>query len=493
MKKLLMAILALVMLTGCSNKNDESTIMAPIKELYCLYDQDGKILNETLFKSYTEYDFGYLVKNQEDQIGLISLGGEEIIPFGEYKSLSVVSEMIYAEKDVEEKKPIGADGFDYENLYILNTKGDVVYAAGEIGIKKSGLPIIYSNDTYSVLRKDGEVVETSQKPVTHTEAYNNSNQVVVCYGDESSFYDYSLGGEKPLHVKYEGQGSYRIKAVGPSVEYGVVLYDKTIQNLVYINRQNLQYTNVNVALTDVYYDDMKNIVLKNNDLTYLYHPGNAPIPLNTYYLNVNNYLRRNTEVYGPHLIYKDGNVAGNLEKCQLYPAAKAIATQIFPIFIKDQGYKFYNFENKNVIETAYYDAEPFDINYRAVVKTAKGEGYSLIDESGKVITSTKYSRIAYLGSVYYAIYDETGMYGIIDKDGNAIVPIEFTDLPDQSIVSYLGKNYLMLSKYGRSYVYSLGEEKKVVFSHEGEIKFDDKGYFIIDNVHYFNFDGEKIN
>ena len=52
MKKLLMAIFALVMLTGCSRGEIESTIMAPIKELYCLYDQDGNALSETLFKSY---------------------------------------------------------------------------------------------------------------------------------------------------------------------------------------------------------------------------------------------------------------------------------------------------------------------------------------------------------------------------------------------------------------------------------------------------------
>ena len=44
MKKLLMAILALVMLTGCTNGRVETTIMAPVKEQYCLYDQDGREL-----------------------------------------------------------------------------------------------------------------------------------------------------------------------------------------------------------------------------------------------------------------------------------------------------------------------------------------------------------------------------------------------------------------------------------------------------------------
>ena len=496
MKKLLMAILALVMLTGCTNGRVETTIMAPVKEQYCLYDQDGRELNDNLFKSYKEYSFGYIVTNEEDQVSLISLDGDEIIPFGEYKTLSVVSEMIYATKDVEETKNTkakGNDGFIYDNLYILNSEGEVLYTAGEVGIKKSGLPIILSNDTFSVLRKDGEVVETSVNPVLYAHQYNNCDQVIVNYEKASSFYDYSLGGEKPLNVKYEGEGNYKILAVGPSIEYGVILYDSSLKNLVYINRENAQYTSVKANITSAYYDESKNIILKNKNSIYLYQPGLAPISLNTYYLNTNNYLKRNKEVYGPHLIYKDGSVLGNLENCQLFPAPKAITTQIFPVYVKDEGYKFYNFENKNVIATVYDDAEPFDINYRAIVKTVNGEGYSLIDDTGKVITSAKYSNIVYLGSVYYAIFDEASMFGVIDKDGNEIVPVEFTDLPDQVIISYLGRNYLMLSKHGRSYVYSLGEEKQVIFTHEGQIKFNEKGYFIIDDVHYFNFDGEKIN
>ena len=494
MKKILMAILMIVMLTGCSNKNDELTLMAPLKEFYCLYNIEGKIMNETLFKSYTEYDFGYVVTNTEDQVSLINPWGEEIIPFGEYKSLNVINELIYATKNVEATKPIGDNGFVYENLYILNTKGDVVYAASnETGIKISGLPIIYTDNTYSVLRKDGQAVEKSEKLVLHAEHYNNGNQVVICYDTESSFYDYSLDGEKPLYIKIQGAGIYNIKAVGPSVENGVVLYDNTQKNLVYINRQNAQQTTININLTNAYYDEFKNIILKDNDLVYLYHPGSQPILVNTYYLNTNNYLNRNAEVYGPHSIYKDGKEPVSLEKCQLYPAPKAIATSVFPVYVKDQGYKFYNFENKNVIATLYEDAEPFDINNRAIVKTKKGEGYSLIDNSGKVITSSKYSRIVYLGSIYYAIYNEAGTFGIIDKDGNSIVPVEFTDLPSQSMITHLGKNYLMLSKYGRSYVYSIGEEKNVIFSYEGDIKFNKKGYFIVDNIHYFNFDGEKIN
>lgn len=496
MKKLLMAILALVMLTGCTTGKNETTIMAPINELYCLYNQDGDRLTKELYKSYKEYDFGYIVTDETDQVSLISLDGDEIIPYGEYKTLSVVSEMIYATKDVQETKDTkakGNDGFIYSNLYILNTDGDVLYTAGDIGIKKSGLPIILSNDTYSVLAKDGQVVETSVNPIVSAYQYNNADQVIINYDKTSSFYDFSLGGEKPLNVKYEGVGNYKIMAVGPSVEYGVILYDSTLKNMIYVNRQNAQYVSLKTTLSTAYFDENKNIILKNGANIYLYQPGNAPVLMNTYYLNTNNYLKRNKEVYGPHYIYKDGAILGNIENCQLYPAAQMISTQIFPVYVKDDGYKYYNFENKNVIATVYDDAEPFDINYRAVVQTTNGEGYSLIDETGKVITSAKYSRIVYLGSLYYAVYDGAGMYGIIDKDGNEILPVGFTDLPEQPIISYLGKNYMMLSKNGRSYVYSFGEETKVIFTYEGDIKFDDKGFFIINDIYYFNFDGEKIN
>ena len=496
MKKVLMAIMALVMLTGCTNGKDKFTIMAPVNELYCLYDQDGDKLTKQLYKTYKEYDFGYIVTNESDQVALLSLDGDDIIPYGEYKTLSVVSEMIYATKDVAQTKKAkakGTDGFVYENLYILNTDGEVLYTAGEVGIKKSGLPIILSNDTYSVLGKDGQVVETSVNPVLYVHQYNNCSQIVISYEKECSFYDYSLGGEKPFNMRCNNKGNYKIMAVGPSIEYGVVLYDSSSKNMIYINRQNSQYVSLKTTMTAAYYDENKNIILKNGANTYLYQPGSAPVLMNTYYLNTGNYLKRNKEVYGPHLVYKDGALLGNLKDCQLYPAAQMISTQIFPVYVKDDGYKFYNFENKNVISTVYDDAEPFDINYRAVVKTLREEGYSLIDETGKVVTSQKYSRIKYLGSLYYAVYDDAGMFGIIDKDGKSILPIEYTDLPDQSIISYLGKNYMMLSKNGRSYVFEPGEEIKTIFTHEGEIQFNEKGYFIINGVHYFNFDGEKIN
>ncbi len=493
MKKMLLALLALIMLTGCSNTNPESTIMAPVNELYCLYNQDGKELSEVLYKSYKEYDFGYIVTNTEDQVSLISLTGDVVIPFGEYKTLDVVCEMIYASKDVEEGTDTSnTDEYIYENLYLLNSEGEVLYTAGEVGIFKSGLPIILSNDTYSVLRKNGEVVETSVNPIISADLYNNGDQVVVSYENKTSFYDYSLGGEKPLNVVYEGEGVYKIMTVGPSVEYGAILYDSSLKNMIYINRQNAQFLTVKTAITAAYYDESKNIILNNEDMEYLFQPGIAPIALNAYYLNANNYLRRNNEVYGPHAIYKDGTVIGNLENCQIYPAAKAISTSIFPVCIRNEGYKFYNFDNTLVIDKVYYEAEPFDINNRAVVKETE-EGYSLIDETGKVITTSKYSNILYLGGIYYAVYNETGTFGVIDKDNNEIVPVEYTDLPDQVLISYMGSNYMMLSKYGRSYVIYLGEEKTVIFTQEGQIKFDEKGYFIIDDLYYYNFDGEKIN
>lgn len=50
---------------------------------------------------------------------------------------------------------------------------------------------------------------------------------------------------------------------------------------------------------------------------------------------------------------------------------------------------------------------------------------------------------------------------------------------------------MILNKNGRSYVYDLNKEMEVVFSKEGDLLFNEKGYFSI-GTQYYTLKGKTI-
>lgn len=498
MKKLMLLCMMMLLLVGCSSQANETTFMITRdNESFALYDKDGEQLTEYKYKAYEEVEKnGYIVTNDKDQKGYISYFGEEIIPFGEYETLEAVDQMLYATKKVdktknekkEEKKDEQISGV-HENLFVLDGKGEVLYTASkDVGIIKSGLPIIVKENEYIVLYNDGEEFQKSKEPITYIDQYKNSQYIVVGKEKESIFYDCSKEEAEEINIKHLGK--YKIMCVDEILNHSAILYDKELKNMIYIDREEKKVSNLNMDITEAYYDFSNNIMLKNNKKTYLYQSGNKAIEMNSYYVSGSTYLVRSNVVYGPHTIYKNGKKIGELENCQLYPAGYLMTSEIFPVYVKGEGFKYYNFDNKQVIATVYLEAEPFDSSARAVVK-ASDKGYSLIDEGGVVLTKKTYSQIQSIGSIYYAIYNKDGKFGIIDKDGNEVLPIEYTDLPDTSIFTHNDNEYMLLSKNGRSYLYDVKDEMKEVFSIEGQLIFDERGYFV-DGFKYYTFDGEVI-
>ena len=193
MKKICLLALAVLMLFGCSKGKKESTLMITRDEqLYALYNTSGDRLTDYKYKSYEEVsDIGYIVVNEEDQVGFINLKGKEVFPFGEYETLEAAGQMLYATAKVETKEETNevkkTNDSDYmtDNLYVLNNKGKVLYTASEdTAILKSGLPVLLKNDEYTILYQDGEVLETTKVKVNFIDLYNNQ-QIVVCYDNQT--------------------------------------------------------------------------------------------------------------------------------------------------------------------------------------------------------------------------------------------------------------------------------------------------------------------
>ena len=273
-------------------------------------------------------------------------------------------------------------------------------------------------------------------------------------------------------------------------DQGCILNDEKLKSMIYIDFEKQEASQNHISIKDAYFDDKENIILTHDDKTYIYPTGGVPVLINSYYVNAKTYLERNEDVYGPHIIYKNGVSQGNLENCQLYPEVVLLNYEIFPVYIQDKGYAYYNFGNKQVIDQMYLEAHPFDVSDTAIVKV-DNTGYSLIDKEGQILTKNTYYRMEYIGSSYYVVYNENGMYGIIDVTGEEIFPIEYTSLPETPFIEYNDEKYMMLNKNGRSYVYDINNDMEELFSIEGDLIFHQEGYFS-DGYHYYTVDGESI-
>ena len=97
MKKLLVGLLAIVLLTGCSHKNKDTTFMLTRDDqFYALYNQKGKQLTNYNYKTFQEVKgVGYLVTDRDDKKSVISFEGEPIIEAGVYETLEAVDQMFY--------------------------------------------------------------------------------------------------------------------------------------------------------------------------------------------------------------------------------------------------------------------------------------------------------------------------------------------------------------------------------------------------------------
>ena len=363
MKKLLIFMMTILLLTGCSSTTKEFTYMITHDDiLYALYNQDGERLTDYLYTSYKEVDgIGYIVTDDKEQVGLISLEGKEIIKPGVYASLESTDQMFYATKKVEEKKKDNneTDTKKDDNqepviktiLYVLNSQGDVLYTNDEnTKIIKSGLPIIQKYKEYIVLHHQGDEFYHDATEVKYAYSYNDN--VIIGFKDYAELTHLkSQDSEKDIQLRVKSNGTYCIIAES---ENGLVLNDKENKSMIYVDLSNQQSYQYGIEVEEASFDVNKNVILKNEEKTYVYQVGQKPILMNTYYLNATTYLVRSSDVYGPHTIYKDAKKVAELENCQLYPAAQKINSEIFPVFVKDDGYQYYNFEGKKVIRKLYH-------------------------------------------------------------------------------------------------------------------------------------------
>ena len=470
MKKIIVSVFALLLFTGCSGDSSSQTLFVADKnDQFGLVDINGDKQTKFIYDKYEPVGkYGYIVIKSK-KYGYLSYEGEEIIELGKYKKLVPISNMIVAyDKN--------------DNIAILNNEGKELYKEDKkTEIILSGLPIIHKNKDYIVLYDTGEVLVSGKDKVLSANIINDD--MAVCFEKSIKVFN-QINLEKI--VKVDSGGNYQL--MSHRNNKGYLFYDRIGQEALASDDEGKIIFKAKIDLDDFYFDKSDNVTGVKNQTTYLFDKKGTATAINSYYRSLDSYVIKNKEmIYGPHKFVNKGKEI-EVNNIQLDPMASYINNKIFPVYVRNKGYMYYDFNGKAAFKTVFASAEIFDQNKLAIVSKKENE-YYLINQSGKKI-SKKYARVIHLGEKYYAGFISGSKYEVIDVSGKKIIDDNFMD--DGYVFTYNKIVYGIFNKSGTSYVYDM-DELEVIFSVEGNLEFADDGYFVTENRDsYYTLTGEKI-
>ncbi len=471
MKKIAAGLLALLIVTGCSNnENNQTLFVENSKDKYALVDYEGEKLTKFIYDKYEAVGTDGFIVVKGDDYGYLLSDGSEGIKLGKYTKLESIANML-----------VGYDKDD--KITILNSEGKKLYSQSkDVKITLTGLPVIKDGKEYRVLYDTGEELLSSNNEIIS--AYTiDEKYTIVNYKKEAYIYNH-LSTDDSLRVKSGGDN----QLMDQDDDQGYLLYNRKSHEVTAVNNKGKVLFTKEQELDDLYYDSQKNIIGVLNQTTYIFSNKGNIKETNSYYYDYKNYVIKSAgTIYGPHTFVCDGKEK-EVEGIQLDPLASQIRNEIFPVFVKDEGYQYYGFDGKPAFKTVYQSAEVFDRNSLAMVSKEEDK-YYLIDTDNKKV-SKEYKRIEYLGKKFYAGYKSGSQYVVFDTTGTVVIDDSF--MKEGTVFEYNGDVYGIFNKNGTSYVYDM-EEFEVLFYQEGDLEFNDSGYFVtVENDSYYTIEGEQI-
>ena len=473
MKKILCVLFSILLLTGCSSSTKDTFMLLSENGYYELYNEEGKQLSEDNYISYVKNDsYGYIVETSEG-LSYINNKGKTVIDAGTHSFLTIVDQMVIGS---EEELLLDAT---VQEITIYSSEGDELYS-GSYTI--NSLPIIVEDDEYIVLYSTGEELYRGESGVNSV-AY--SGDVYALSLEDTIIIEHTLSDTS---YSIERSGDYDI--LDNSTDK-VLLYDENENEVIYVSvSEETYFVYDSFGFDEIYFDDHDNIIVEVGTTTSLLSKSkNNFITLNTYYRSSKNYLIRGSDLYGPHTLVSDGEEI-EISDCELEPLPTLFTGDLYPVYIEDSGYVYYNMEGEHAFSTVFTYAGLYDENGLAIVSEEENS-YYLIDSENNQITDDTYLMIEYIGSSYYVVYNDSGAYGIIDTNGDFVLDIQFTDNYEQKIYTYEGNNYLLVEKNGMSYLYDL-ESLEVILSIEETITFNEEGYLTAGEYQYYTLEGDII-
>ncbi len=247
MKKITAGLLAFLMLTGCSNiDNDQTLFVANNKEKYALMDYEGDKQTEFIYDKYEEVGSSGYIVIKDKKYGYLLRDGEEAIKLGKYDKLESIGNMIV--------------GYDKnEKISILDGEGKELYKEDKkTEISLFGLPVIHQGKEYIVLYNDGEVLKKSKEKIIS--AYTvDSDYAVINFEKTSSIYN--LVNEKHIEgIKIGGNN----QLMDHSSKKGYLLYNRKTHEINALDLEGKIIFTTTLELDDLYYDK---VTVFSKDLT----------------------------------------------------------------------------------------------------------------------------------------------------------------------------------------------------------------------------------
>lgn len=470
MKKILIGIVALMLLlTGCraSDKATKLFVMNS-QNKYALYDSTGKNLSKFIYDSYKEVGSSYLVRSN-GKYGLLANDGKELIKLGKYSKLVKVATMVVA-IDKDKKKTL----FDQSGKELVKENKNIT-------IKVEELPLVINAKKYIVYDYEGKKLLTSKKQINYVRRYGKS-QVLVGYKKTVDLYNTAIDSQK-ITVKVDSDLTLDIN--GYQTDKGYLLADQD-QGVSYFVDKKGKTTKLPGGLSSLAYDDDNITAYQEGSLVLVDYKNNKVIPVNSYFQSIDKYVVKNTiNVYGPHQFTYKGKTK-EVKDIQVYPTA-VYSEDIFPVYVRDKGYQFYDFKGKKAFAETFLYAQGFSADQRAIVSKDEKK-YYLIDNTGKKIGKS-YENIIYIDNGFYAVYQD-GLYSVMDKNGAIVIDEGF--LGNCFIQKHKDITYGVFVKNNVSYVYNM-KDYKLIFKKTGSLNLNSNGYFVTnDKSTYYTLKGEKI-
>ena len=371
----------------------------------------------------------------------------------------------------------------YGQTTIMNARGKNIYKAnGKVAIKKTAVPVLYEKGIYRVLYDTKDDLYKGKEEVMYT--LGNEDVFVIVFNHKLKIF-MSQALSKPLSID-EG-GNYKIMA---SNDHQVVLYDGDNKAAIVADTKKKMIQCVDHEVTKASLSN-DNIVLENTTGTYLINKKGQSVRVNSYYQDSEHYLKRDEQyVYGPHLVI-NGQKTNKLKDVQLKPAVTYLEGKLYPAYIKDKGFVYYDMNGKKAFDKVFIDAQAFGVE-GAAIAIKKNHEYVLLDEEGKEVLASK-QRIAYIGDGYYAHYKVDGSFTVVSASGDEMLEDKCTSFKEDAVVHINENNYMILNRNGRNYVYDADNGFKVIFSTEEPVKLDTRGFIVVNERKYYDLKGKAIN
>lgn len=493
MKKISLLLLVMLMISGCSSSSSNSSLTYMVntsKNKYGIVDEEGSVLNKGFDKYQAVGDKGYLV-TKNDVNSFVDINGKETISAKKYPNLTAKFEMLLSQDEAG-------------NITILSTAGKELYTSSEdmeITVKHNMLPVIHDvkKDKYYVLNEDGSVFMDTKDKVNFTSVLAHKF-ICINYEKKTVLYFLDEEGEISKESKVDLEGEYYLSSYDS---------DESEKGIAFLNTEGTAYAFVTAAGKLIYrkpytydftYFANGNLIGVKGDESYLLDidqgttdkpvkPGEQgePILLSSYYSNYKNYTNKTDDLYSHNFVYNGKEK--EVDDIQLNPSVIYTGSYPFPVYKREDGFQYYNYDGKQAFKGSYDEVTEYDDNGRAVV--CDDDKYWLIDEKGESV-SEKYSNLRWAKGTYYAAYENGSKYSIIDVDGNLIIDDVFLGEPE------LFENdefmYGIFNKSGTTYVYNLSDDNEVILKRQGTYEYDETQKLIKseDNKIYYNLDGDLV-